>query len=194
MLASITPLGERGRQRSWWTTVVAFTVASVAGGATTGALFGGVGAAVTSVVDLPVAWLLVVALLVAAAAEVGWLPFALPTIRRQVNEDWLDEYRGWVVGAGFGYQLGAAFLTIVTSASVYVTFLAALLTGSVSGGATIGAVFGLARALPLLAVRKVRTPESLASVHRTMERLAQPAHVVVAVWVVAMAAVTVGVS
>ena len=31
----------------------------------------------------------------------------LPSWRRQVNEDWLVGYRPWVVGGGFGLQLGA---------------------------------------------------------------------------------------
>jgi hypothetical protein len=194
MLASITPLGERGRQRKWSTTATAYTIGAGAGGATTGALFGVVGLAVASSVESVAGWILIIALALAALFEMGWMPVKLPTNQRQVNEDWLDEYRGWVVGLGFGYQLGTAFVTIVTSASVYVTFLAAALTGSVWGGVTIGAVFGLARAFPLLAVRKVTTPQSLASVHRRMDALAGTAHVVVAIGVGALAVFAIGVS
>lgn len=194
MLASITPLGERGRQRSWWTTATAYAVGSVAGGATTGALFGAAGLFVEPLVEPAVGWLIVAGLVIAALFEMGWMPFALPTNARQVNEDWLDEYRGWVVGVGFGYQLGAAFFTIVTSASVYLTFLTALLTGSIWGGVAIGAVFGAARALPLLVVRNVTTPQALASVHRRMDALAATAHVVVAVGVGLLAVVAVGVA
>lgn len=180
MLASITPLGERGRQREWGPTAVAYAIGSALGGAATGALVGAVGAALSGWLEQPAGWVLFVALVLAALFEVGALPVALPTIQRQVNEDWLDEYRGWVVGLGFGFQLGAAFTTIVTSASVYVAFLAAALTGSVVNGALIGVVFGLARALPLLAVKKVESPQALASVHRRMDALAGTAHVVVA--------------
>ena len=34
--------------------------------------------------------------------DLGILGLRLPTTRRQVNEDWLGRYRGWVVGVGFG--------------------------------------------------------------------------------------------
>lgn len=194
MLASITPLGERGRQRAWRPTAIAYAVGSMAGGATTGALFGVAGVAARAWLERPAGWILFVALVIAALFEAGALPFGLPTIQRQVNEDWLDEYRGWVVGLGFGYQLGAAFTTIVTSASVYVTFLAAALTGSIAGGAVVGLTFGIARALPLLAVRRVDTPQALASVHRRMEALAGTAHVVVAAAAAMLALVTLAVA
>lgn len=180
MLASITPLGERGRQRHWGPTAVAYTIGSVAGGATTGALAGALGVALATWLERPSGWILFGALLLAALFEIGAMPVALPTIQRQVNEDWLDEYRGWVVGLGFGVQLGAAFTTIVTSASVHVAFLAAVLTGSVAGGVLIGVAFGAARALPLLAVKSVETPQALADVHRRMDGLAGTAHAVVA--------------
>ena len=180
MLASITPLGERGRQRHWAPTAVAYTIGSVAGGATTGALAGALGVALATWLERPSGWILFGALVLAALFEIGAIPVTLPTIQRQVNEDWLDEYRGWVVGLGFGFQLGAAFTTIVTSASVYVAFLAAVLTGSVVGGVLIGVAFGVARALPLLAVKSVETPQALAAVHRRMDALAGTAHAVVA--------------
>lgn len=180
MLASITPLGERGRQRSWAPTAVAYAIGSALGGAMTGAIVGTFGMMLAGWLQRPAGWVLFIALVLAAVFEAGAMPVRLPTIQRQVNEDWLDEYRGWVVGLGFGFQLGAAFTTIVTSASVYVAFLAAALTGSVLSGALIGVVFGLARAVPLLAVKKVDTPQALASVHRRMDALAGTAHFVVA--------------
>ena len=41
MLASITPLGERGRNATWAITVTAFTVGATLAGAAVGALLGG---------------------------------------------------------------------------------------------------------------------------------------------------------
>ena len=58
----------------------------------------------------------------------------LPTNHRQVNERWLDDYRGWVYGIGYGFQLGMGVVTIVTSATTYLAFLAAFLSHSVLGG------------------------------------------------------------
>jgi len=82
-------------------------------------------------------------------------------VHRQVNENWLARYRGWVYGTGFGFQLGLGVATIVTSATVYVALLLAVLTGSVLGGVAVGATFGLVRALPLLAVGRVHDPDGI---------------------------------
>src|SRR5687768_2664330 len=124
MLSSITPLGERGRQRRWGATVTAYAVGSVAAGASLGALLG-------LVPEPPArAALVVLAVACALAALLDLRPALLPTIRRQVNEDWLGVYRGWVCGAGFGLQLGLGVVTIVTTAAVYVVLIAAALSGS----------------------------------------------------------------
>lgn len=174
MLSSITPLGERSRNRRWGATVAAYVAGSTVGGMATGFLMGGLGALMAAVVTPSprfAAWLLVAVVALAALHESGWLRFRLPTVQRQVNEDWLDEYRGWVIGAGFGLQLGAGLTTIVTSSVGYVVWIATVLTFSPRSGIVIGAVYGLTRALPLLATRSVHTPGDLRSWHSSMHRL-----------------------
>ena len=170
MLASIHPLGERARDRRWGVTVSAY----VAGSTLAAALLGGlVGAAGRLLPLTPVATAVTVAVLCAAALafdlHLGGLQ--LPTIHRQVDKDWLDRYRGWVVGGGFGFQLGLGVVTIVTTAAVYLTFALALLTGSGAGGALVGATFGLARAVVILAVAHVRRPDQLRAALRRMQAL-----------------------
>ena len=64
--------------------------------------------------------------LIGVALDLGWAGLRLPTVRRQVNEDWLHRYRGGVYGFGFGFQLGLGVATIVTTAAVYLTFVFAL--------------------------------------------------------------------
>jgi sulfite exporter TauE/SafE len=81
-----------------------------------------------------------------------------------------------VIGLGFGFQLGLAVATIVTTATVYVALAAALLGGSVAVGATIGVVFGLARALPILAARRVSDPARLRRQHQRLARWQPRAH------------------
>ena len=176
MLASITPLGERGRNRRWGVTAPSFVLGSTLGGALVGLLAGGVGALVLAVVPLGTAGRLVVLAVALAAALAVDLRGAsrAPGPKRQVNEDWLDVYREWVYGAGFGVQLGAAVLTQVATAAVYAMLLAAALTGSPLGGAVVGAVFGLVRALPVLATRSVRDAPSLGRLHRRTAVLAEP--------------------
>jgi hypothetical protein len=170
MLASITPLGERARSRRWGVTAGFYTAGSVLGGAASGAAAGAVG----EVLDVPGTLALALAAAACAvgvAVDLGVGGLRLPTVRRQVEENWLAGYRGWVVGLGFGTQLGLGVVTIVSTAGVYVTLALALLTGSVPAGVGLGAVFGLARALPLLAVRGVRSPAALAALHRRVGRL-----------------------
>ncbi|HEX9530246.1 MAG TPA: hypothetical protein VF954_03840, partial [Acidimicrobiales bacterium] len=101
----------------------------------------------------------------AAAVDTRVLAVRLRPARRQVNEDWLDRYRGWVYAAGFGAQLGAGLVTIVTSATVYLTVVAAFLTGSARQGVLVGSAFGLSRAVPVLFTGRVRTPLQLRAWH-----------------------------
>ena len=111
MLSSITPLGQRGRGMSWARTVVAFWIGAIAGGAIVFGLIGLVG----SLLRVPSLnpWYSMLVLL--AAAGLDLLGVKAPGPHRQVDEDWLGRYRDWVVGLGFGVQLGAGFVTIIPS-------------------------------------------------------------------------------
>ena len=190
MLASIHPLGERARKRRWGATVTAYMIGSVAAAALLGGALGAAG----SLLPLPSgATAAMVAGLCAfgLAFDLGIGGLRLPTVHRQVDKDWLDRYRGWVVGVGFGFQLGLGVVTIVTTSAVYLTFAMALLTGSPVTGALVGATFGLARALALLGVARVRRPEQLRAVMRRLQAwrpLSQRAGIAVQ----ALAIVTVG--
>src|SRR5437867_12088017 len=141
MLGSITPLGQRGRASSWGQAAVAYVVGSALSGATLGGLAGWGGAALISTSALGPArrlWLLAALLAVGAALDLHLFGLSVPTVRRQVNEDWLATYRPWVYGLGFGVQLGLGVATIVTSSTVYVTFGAAMLSGGAVPGLLIG--------------------------------------------------------
>jgi hypothetical protein len=170
MLASITPLGERSRGFSWNVTAAAFAIGAIAAGAMAGA---GV-AALGSLLPGGTAWraiALLVALGVALLYDATPLRGHLPTTRRQVNEDWLTRYRGWVYGVAFGAQLGVGVATIVTSAAIYATGAVAFLCGDPAIGVAIGAVFGVVRAMSLLPAREARDGESLAELHRRLGAL-----------------------
>lgn len=167
MLGSISPVGEASRNQRWWLTATAHVVGSATAGAAVGLVLGAVGAlaagSVSSGVRLTA---LGVVTIVATAVDAGSSGRAVPSWRRQVDERWLSSYRGWVYGVAYGAQLGAAVTTIVPSASTYAALFAALLTASWKMGLVVGAVFGLARTVPLLAMAGVRTADRLYAVTR----------------------------
>jgi len=182
MLSSITPLGERGRNNRWWLTAAAYVTGSIAGGAAMGATLGALGGLArwtiprTDTLDgrVPLALLAAVALLgFLADLRVAWL--RVPTMNRQVDERWLNTYRGWVYGVGYGFQLGLGVVTIVTSAATWVTLAAAFLTGSWGGGLVIGTAFGAVRSLPLFLASPARSPGALRELLLRHQRWAAPA-------------------
>jgi MFS family permease len=173
MLASITPLGERGRRSRWGITVSAFLIGATAAGALLGAAAGALGSA-ASIGSL--GWrarLMVLAVSLIAAVALDLLR-AVPGPRRQVNERWLDEFRGWVYGAGFGAQLGLGVTTVVSSAATYVAILAAFLTGDLVRGALVLGCFGLVRGSTPLAAAHVRRPDQLIVMHSRLDRWRAP--------------------
>jgi hypothetical protein len=188
MLGSITPLGERGRNSRWWVTMTAFVLGSTAGGVmlggglgwlgslVEGALDGSTPTAATSAAANGTASLLAlgVVMLIGAAFDLGAMPVALPTVHRQVDERWLQRYRGWVYGLGFGFQLGLGVVTIVVTAAVYAIFAAAFLSGSAFWGAAIGGTFGLARAATTFSVARVTRPDQLMRVDTRLRRMDRP--------------------
>jgi hypothetical protein len=181
MLASITPLGERGRGNRWWLTALAYEAGSVAGGAAMGALAGTAGLLISRLLLAPAAperarvVAAAVVTTIALGAELGHRSgrLRLPTTHRQVDRRWLDRYRGWVYGAGFGLQLGTGVVTIVNSVAMYALVGLVLAIASPVWGCAVGAVFGLARALPLLAFGRARDFGAVQRAHRALERMAR---------------------
>jgi sulfite exporter TauE/SafE len=189
MLASITPLGERGRSSRWGVTVAAFVLGATLAAGALGALVGAAG----SPLGGGNRW----RLMALAGAALGVLvldlgPGRVPGPNRQVNERWLDEYRGWVYGLGFGTQLGLGVTTIVTSAATYLALLAALLTGDPVRGMIVAGAFGLTRGLTLLVAAGIERPDQLLALHRRLARLRRPTWVAAHVLIAAVPVVAVG--
>jgi hypothetical protein len=130
MLASITPLAERARGHRYRSTAAWFVVGGTVGGACLGLGLGALAAAVRAagVPGVALAAVAGAAALVAAAADAGVAGFRLPVHRRQVNERWLDQFRPWVYGAGFGWQIGAGLVTYIRTSAVYLMIVLAALS------------------------------------------------------------------
>ena len=109
--------------------------------------------------------------IVAVLIDRGVVPLRLPSWHRQVDETWLDRYRGWVYGAGFGFQLGAAVFTRIPTAASHLTAVAAVLASAVAAsplpGVVIGVTFGAVRGLPLLLGAPLTRPGQAQRVPRT---------------------------
>ncbi len=170
MLATITPLAEAGRGHRYRTTAAWFVLGSTLGGATLGgvmAAFAALGA------GLPTTWLLPLGLcatLITLAGEVGTFGFRIPIHRRQVNERWLDQFRPWVYGAGFGWQIGSGLATYVVTPAVYLMIVLVALSGAPLAALAVGTGFGLVRGLAVLLGRRITDPVSLADFHRAFHR------------------------
>src|SRR5579871_4096471 len=135
MLASITPLGERSRRSRWGVTVTAFALGAIAAAGAAGAVLGLLGAAVGMDGASLRARLAILAGALVVAIAIDLSGRRVPGPRRQVDERWLDRYRGWVYGLGYGSQLGLAVTTVVTSAATYAALACAVLSGRAPDGA-----------------------------------------------------------
>jgi hypothetical protein len=168
MLSTITPLGERSRGNSYRPTAAWFVSGAVVGGATLGAamalLAGGVHSLHLSETALGGAAL--VAAAIAAASDAGVGGMRLPIHRRQVNERWLDHYRPWVYGAGFGWQIGNGLSTYITTAAVYLMVVLGALTADPGAAFALGMAFGTLRGLAVLLTRHLTSPAALLTFHQ----------------------------
>jgi MFS family permease len=176
MLGSITPLGERARGRRWGVTVAAYVIGSALGGVVIGSVLGALGSMVASGLGVRSRLLVIgVAAAVGVIIEADVVGLRLPSVARQVNEEWMTRYRGWVYGAGFGLQLGLGVVTVVTTSAVYAALLAALLTGTVAGGLIVGTTFGFVRGTTILSAARIRRSDQLGRVHARLRGWDGPA-------------------
>ncbi len=175
MLASITPLGERGRRARWGPTAAIFVASAALGAAAFGALAGLAGRAL--IAGAAERWRLALVLAALGGGAI-WevVRGRVPGPRRQVNERWLESYRRWVYASGFGAQLGTGVFTIVVSSAVYVVYVTAFAAASPGIGAAVGAAAGAMRGATLLFGWRVTTPARLVSLHARMAALGEPVH------------------
>ena len=148
MLSTITPIVQRGRNHRYYSTATWFVLGAVLGGATLGlgtALLAlGAGALDLSATEALGLSAVLAAVSIASDLKLGG--FRLPSHTRQVNEAWLDQFRSWVYGSGFGWQIGVGLATYVTTSAVYLMIAMAALTGSPVVAFAVATGFGLVAA------------------------------------------------
>lgn len=181
MLSTITPMSERGRNHGFAGTATWFVVGAVAGGATLGLLTATLAAGVAAL-DLSTSAVLgtaAVLAVVTATSDLGPFGLHLPFHTRQVNERWLDQYRAWVYGSGFGWQIGVGLATYIMTAAVYLTIALAALTADPLVAFGIAVLFGFVRGTAVLLSARLDTPDALRAFHRRFAELAQPVRLAV---------------
>jgi len=172
MLSTITPVTEQARGRRYAATVPWYLLGALAGGAT----LGGVAALVSiplGALDIPAMTVFAIIGLFAIVSnfsDLGVKGFRLPRHGRQVDRRWLDHYRSWVYGTGFGWQIGVGLATYIVTTAVYLTLLIAILTGSPIQALTIGLLFGGVRGLAIFLGAGAHTVEKLHALHRGLTR------------------------
>jgi hypothetical protein len=181
MLSQITPIAEVGRGNRFGRTAAWFVIGAVLGGATLGAIMA-VGAALARAAGVSaVAALVVIAAgaLVTAALDARALRAAPPFLRRQVNEDWLANYRPWVYGGGFGWQIGVGVATYIMTAAVFLLIGVGVLGASPWFAVAIAVIFGLVRGLAVLLGAPLRSLAALHAFHRRFQAWAEPVRLAV---------------
>lgn len=164
MLSSIHPLGERARSNRFAFTATAHLLGAAVGGVSLGLVAGVAGQ--LAGLDATPGW--VVAAVVAAAVVLDVVGVSVPSSHRQVNERWIDTYRGVIYGAGFGFQLGVGVMTVITSWLVPAVVVLAALTGSWWGGVVVGSAFGVVRGAIVWTVAGVDSVDRLQRYHRRL--------------------------
>ena len=174
MLSSIHPFGERSRNNRFINTAIAHVLGSTLGGLVLGVLSGFLGAAFLAVVPLDsTARIALVALAAAVATvlEATHRERVLPTRTRQVNENWIQNYRGWVYGGGWGAELGFGISTIITTTLIHLLVVSMILIGDPVTAGVLGALFGAIRGATVLAAARVDSADRLRAFHRTLDQL-----------------------
>jgi hypothetical protein len=195
MLSTITPIGEQARGARFATSATWFVVGGVAGGATLGGVLAlvAVGIGALHLTAGTIGTIAALAAVVAALSDSRITGRQIPIHRRQVNEVWLDRFRPWVYGAGFGWQIGSGVVTYIMTAAVYLIAVLAVMTGNPWTALGVGVLFGTVRGLAVLLGRRITSPARLASFHRRFAELEPMSRRVIVVMELAVAAVVAGV-
>lgn len=176
MLSQINPIAEAGRGRRYGHTATWFVAGATVGGATLGAVCAAAAAAIdrTGLSARGAPAVVAASALVAALIDTRLLGFGPPFLRRQVNEDWLNRYRPWVYGGGFGWQIGVGFTTYVMTAAVPLVVICAAASATPWFAFALATMFGFARGLTVLSSAALRTQKALYDFHRRFAERGEP--------------------
>ncbi|MBV9953492.1 MAG: hypothetical protein JO291_16175 [Acidimicrobiia bacterium] len=192
VLSTVTPMAERGRGHRFWVTALWFVAGALLGGATLGAV-AAVGAAAFGGLSTDAALVIGgAAALIGAVVDTGLLGVRPPFFKRQLDDAWLDRYRGWVYGLGFGWQIGVGFATYIMTTAVPVTLALAALSGRPAFAFGVGLLFGFVRGSAIVVSAPATSTAALAAIHRRFAALEAPVRQATVVALTAVGAVALG--
>jgi hypothetical protein len=194
VLSTITPIAERRRGHRYSCTAAWYVAGALLGGLSLGSVSAvlAVGVRTSGLPSSARAAALGVVLLVVAASDSPTVRGSLPGHRRQVNEDWLDLYRPWVYGIGYGWQIGVGLATYIRTAAVYAVVVGAATSASPAFALAVGAGFGLLRGLAVYLTAGCSNAEQLLAFHRRFAAADAPSVVVTTGTVAAGGAIVAG--
>jgi hypothetical protein len=175
MVETITPVVHGGRRSRWAVAVILHTLGAVASAATLGAALG------TTGILLGAPWGPAGPLLLATVAagyvagELLGIRVPVPAARRQVPEWWRWTLPLPWAALLYGLGLGTGFLTHLRHGTLVAVGIAALASGDPLVSAVVVGAFGLARAVPLVAMVGATTDNGVAAVARRLEAVGSSA-------------------
>jgi hypothetical protein len=113
---------------------------------------------------------LLIVVLIAFFADIGLIK--LPATRRQLNEIWLTSLRRTVYCFSYGFQLGCAFVTYLTSYMIYALVAVFVLNPPLVLSIVLAVSFSVMRSASLLIVFKIKSIKDLRRHYKTLTDLA----------------------
>src|SRR5262249_16324495 len=100
------------------------------------------------------------------AVDAGVFGEVIPIWRRQLNDAWMNRYRGWVYGAGYGWQLGVGVATYIMTAAGFAVPVLGVLSGDPGTALVLRLVVGWGRGCVGRSGPRVDRPAQLGALPR----------------------------
>jgi hypothetical protein len=171
MLSSLTPFGEASRGNRYAVAATAFIGSALLGGLCLGLALSVPALAIDAFGVTPATASAVVAIAAGVTVAADFGVVKTPRIPRQVDESWFGQFRPWVYGLGYGWQIGVGLATYVMTNAVYLMLVVAAMTGDPWVAICIGAIFGGVRGLTLLVGWRLVDPGRIRNLHRRLDAL-----------------------
>lgn len=153
MILVIRPLGEGFQQRArYWVQAILYSSGLVGASGAVGYGIGWGGILFSQLAGwMPPLWMAGVLALLFSLRELGLIRFPIPQRKWQVPISWVHKHR-YAGALAYGLTIGLGYLTYIPYPGFWILQALSLFSAAPSLASLLGAVYGLGRALPVLAV------------------------------------------